>query len=501
MKQVLQNPQTAPVPREVLESKVAALEKEIAIWREKYNLLKLQKYGRSTEKNISQGELFDECDAPATEEENIPKDTITVPEHTRAVKPKRQALPEDLPRNTIIHDVEPAEKVCGCGCQKTCFGEEVTEQLEVVPAKVSVTRHVRPKYSCPQCKQGVVIAPMPLLLLPKSMAAASLVAQIIVSKYVDHMPLYRQEQMFKRINITLPRNTVCNWVMKTAELCEPLWWCLKKALLRYDYIQADETRMQVLNEPDRKNTSQSYIWAYRGGPPNKRIIIYDYQPTRSGKHAAEFLHGFKGYLQTDGYAGYDWVDKTPDITHLACMAHARRPFAELVKLAKQTGKAHQAVALIGKLYQIEKKARDENLTPSQRFALRQEYAQPILEKIKAWLDKSLGKTPPKSKLGSAIAYMLKRWQELTNYLADGQLEIDNNGIENAIRPFTLGRKNWIFGGSPRGAEASATLYSLLLTCKANNIEPSAYLNAMLPKLRACQNEADYAALLPFNINL
>lgn len=435
--------------------KITSLRHEYDILVEQIKLERMRKFGNKSEGNILQPSLFDECDAPlevGTKEEL--DDAITVPAHTR--KRSRKPLPKNLPRNIMLHDIDDEDKQCDCGCMKECFGEEVTEQLEYVPAELSVTAHVRPKYSCPKCKSGVAIAPMPILLLPKSIAAPSLVAHIIIAKYQDHLPLHRQEQIFKRIGVELPKNTTCGWVMKVASLCEPLWYLLQKQIIAYDYAQADETTFRVLKEAEKKNNNKNYLWVYRGGPPDRRAIVYDYQQSRAGIHARTFLQGFKGYLQTDCYSGYEWADDDDNITRLACMAHTRRPFAELVKIAKKTGKAHQVTAFIGKLYAIEKYARKHNLTATERYQLRLNESTSILEKLKTWADKSINHTPPQSKLGKSIAYLIKHWSKLTAYLKDGRLEIDNNATENNIRPFAVGRHNWLFAGNPRGAEASAT---------------------------------------------
>lgn len=414
-------------------------------------------------------------------------------------KPKRRPLPENLPREIVIHDISEAEKICECGGQKERFGEEMTEQLEVVPPKLKVIQHIRPKYSCKQCQIGVSIAPMPHLLLPKSMATPSLVSFTLISKYVDHTPLYRQEGIWKRYGIDIARNTMCGWLMTVAELCEPLWHELRKFILSNDYIQADETPVQVMQEPGRKNTQKSFMWIYRGGNLRRHAVIYDYHETRAGECARQFLQGFKGYLQTDGYKGYDWTEKIAEITHLGCMAHARRPFANLVKMIKKPGKAHQVLALITKLYAIEKEARENNLGPDQRKRLRLEKSKPTLDKLKEWLDKSVRGSPPQGILGKGIDYLLKRWDELNHYLKDGRLEIDNNLVENDIRPFALGKKNWVMMGSPRGARAGVVFYSLIMTCKANKMEPFAYFNYMLQHIRECKSQEDYRALLPYNI--
>jgi transposase len=254
-----------------------------------------------------------------------------------------------------------------------------------------------------------------------------------------------------------------------------------------------------MDEPNRKNTTKSYMWVYRSQIPDKKVILFDYQETRQAEWPRERLKNFKGYLQTDGYKGYDWVDDSPKIIHLGCMAHARRPFAQLVKLAKTTGKSHQAVSYFQKLYAIEKTARDGNFSPEQRFELRLQKAKPILEEMKEWLDQSLRHAVPQSKLGNALNYMHQRWEELTHYLLDGRLEIDNNGVENQIRPFAIGRKNWLFSGSPKGAHASALFYSLIATATANGLNPFDYLKHLFENIRLCKTEEEFRGLLPFNI--
>jgi transposase len=244
----------------------------------------------------------------------------------------------------------------------------------------------------------------------------------------------------------------------------------------------------------------SYMWLYRSAKPDKKIVLFDYRETRQAAWPKEMLLGFKGHLQTDGYKGYDWVDDQAGIIHLGCMAHARRPFVELVKLAKTTGKSHQAVAYFQKLYAIETIAREGKFTHEQRFDLRIEKAKPILDKMREWLTESLRHAAPQSKLCNALLYMHDRWFELTNYLTDGSLEIDNNGAENQIRPFALGRKNWLFSGSPRGAYASALFYSLIATASANGWNPFDYLRYVFENIRASNTDDDYIQLLPFNIS-
>lgn len=467
---------------------------------EQFKLAQQRRFARSSESNVLQMELqFDEAEAVLPEELPQEDNTITVT-YTRH-KPKRRILPADLPREVIEHDISEHEKRCVCGCMKQRIGEEVTEQLEIIPAVLKVIAHVRPKYACNRCDEGVSIAPMPQLFLPKSMATPSLVAHTLISKYQDHLPLYRQEKIWRRMGVEMPRNTICGWVMNAAVVCMPMREALMSALLASDYIQADETTVQVMGEENRKNTSTSYMWVYRSAKPDKKVILFDYRETRQARWPKEILRGFKGYLQTDGYNGYNWLDDNPGIIHLGCMAHARRPFAELVKLAKKTGKSHQAVAYFQKLYAIEKIAREANYTPEQRHALRLEKSKPILDEMKTWLEHSLRHAVPQSKLSNAFHYMDERWQQLTNFLLDGSLEIDNNGAENQIRPFAIGRKNWLFSGSPRGAHASALFYSLIATAIANGWDPFDYLRYLFENIRTCKMQEDYLQLLPFNINL
>jgi hypothetical protein len=361
-----------------------------------------------------------------------------------------------------------------------------------------VVQHVRPKYACKPCQENVKIAPMPSLLLPKSLATPELIAYTIIAKYCDHIPLYRQQNIWNRLGIDMPRSSLCGWLLKVSELIEPLVKLLRLHIIAYDYAQADETTVQVLDEMGRNNKTKSYIWCYRGGGV-KPCIVYEYQVTRGGYHAERFLSGFRGYLQSDAYSGYNFADKNDGIVRVGCMAHARRKFADIIKISKMNGLAHEAIKFFKALYKIEKEAREENVLPSARLLLRDEKAKPILAAFKIWLDNHLTKTPVQSKIGDAIRYTLSNWEFLNNYLKDGRIEIDNNLLENAIRPFAVGRKNWLFMGSPSGAKAGAIFYSLIETCKSNDIEPYQYFCTMLHRIRECVNENDYRELLPQNI--
>lgn len=470
---------------------------------EALRLAKQRRFAPSSEKNL-QIDIFDEAGAelPETAKEMlnpVAEEEIEVATYKRKKHPVRSSLPEFLPREIILHDLKEEEKICSCGEKLVRIGEEISEQLKYIPAQVSVVQHVRPKYACKPCEENVKIAPMPVLLLPKSIATPELVAHTVVAKYCDHIPLYRQESIWSRLDIVMPRSSLCGWLLKTAGICEPLIELLRRNIITYNYVQADETTVQVLGEKDRKNTTKSYMWCYRGGG-EKPAIIYEYQETRSGSHAQKFLSEFRGYLQSDAYSGYLWANDDKNIIRVGCHAHARRPFAELVKLSKN-GLADEAVRFYRKLYAVEKEARENNLSSEQRYLLRKEKSTPILNAFKKWLDLHLVKTSEHGKIGKAIRYCLSNWVELTNYLKDGRIEIDNNLIENAIRPFALGRKNWLFSGSPEGAKAGAIFYSLIQTCKANHVEPYQYFCAMLNRIRECHSEEDFKKLLPQFIEL
>lgn len=492
-----------PKTVEELEKIILLQQQEIIAYKERYIRLleefKLEKsrhYSSSSEKNIHQSDLFDEAGiALVGELKDQLDDTIDVEGYQRKKHPVRKPIPKDMPREVIIHDIPDHEKTCSCGAHLVRIGEAITEQVKYIPAKLSVVQHVRPKYACKPCQENVKIAPMPSLLLPKSLATPELVAYTIIAKYCDHIPLYRQQNIWDRLGIDMPRSSLCGWLLKVAELCEPLVKLLRDHIIAYDYTQADETTVQVLDEVGRNNKTKSYIWCYRGGGV-KTCIVYEYQETRGGYHAEEFLTGFKGYLQSDAYSGYNFANKDDGIIRVGCMAHARRKFADIIKIAKTNGLAHEAIKFFKALYKIEKGSQESNASPSDRFALRNEKAKPILAAFKTWLDTNLTKTPIQSKIGDAIRYTLSNWELLNNYLNDGRIEIDNNLLENAIRPFALGRKNWMFMGSPSGARAGATFYTLIETCKANGVEPYQYLCSMLHRIRECVTEDDYRQLLP-----
>ncbi len=352
---------------------------------EQIRLAKQKRFGSSSEKNILQADLFDEAGIvlpDEVKEEISDEEEIEVKGHTRKKHPVRKPIPADLPREVIVHDIPESEKSCGCGSTLVKIGEEISEQVKYVPAQLSVIQHVRPKYACKPCQENVKIATMPTLLLPKSIATPELVAHIIVSKYMDHLPLYRQEAIWQRIGIDMPRSSLCGWILKVAELCKPLIKLLRQEIIKHDYIQADETTLQVLNEAGRADTTKSYMWVYKGGDIARPCVVFDYQETRGGYHPQAFLKDFKGYLQTDAYSGYNFTDHNNDITALGCMAHARRPFAELAKITKKTGLALDAIKYFQRLYVIEKYARENHLSHHERHELRQQKHRPYWMNLK-----------------------------------------------------------------------------------------------------------------------
>jgi transposase len=501
----------------------------IKILEEKIRFLQDKIFGRKSEKLPAKGDkycqlaLFNEAEAivesasASQEQEALDKagtdtDTISVPAHTRQ-KPGRKPIPDHLPRVEVIHDLSEEEKLCGCGCQMSKIGEEVSEKLDIIPAKIQVIRHIRYKYACKNCEgveseeSAVKVAPTPPQLIPKSMATEGLVAYIIVSKFADALPFYRQEGIFERIGVEIPRSTMANWAIQTADACEPILSLMHQELLSGPIINMDETPVQVLGEEGRLNTTKSYMWAFRGGGLDEPVLIFQYDPTRSGHVPKDYLQGYSGYIQTDGYKGYDDLGKQPGIIHLGCWSHARRMFVDVLDALpaqdrkKKAGNAtNTALGYIGTFYAIEAKAREGKLTIEEIYQLRQKKSKPILEQFKAWLTQLYPQTPPKGLLGKAIEYCLNQWPKLERYIIDGRLKIDNNLIENAIRPFVLGRKNWLFSGNPRGAKASAALYSLIETAKANGLEPYHYLRFLFEKLPLAKTQNDYKALLPQHLN-
>jgi transposase len=399
----------------------------------------------------------------------------------------RMELPSNLPREVVV--IEPAEDVTGA----RKIGEVITEVLEYTPGKLYVTRYVRSKYALLD-EKGIVIGQLPSLPIPRGNAGAGLLAHLMISKFVDHLPFYRQVQMFKRQGVTLAESTINDWFRSSCDLLEPLYECLKKQVIKGNYLMADETPIDVLTENKPGATHKGYHWVYYS--PVERLVLFDYRKGRGREGPEELLKDYRGALQADGYAAYEAFEKQPGITLLACMAHARRKFDESLKNDKT--RAEHVLGLIQGLYTIERLAREGKMDDDQRKALRLEKAIVKLEELHTWLIENITQVLPKSAIGQAIAYTLHLWPRLIRYLDDGKYEIDNNLIENSIRPVALGRKNYLFAGSHEGAQRAAIMYSFFATCKINDIEPFEWLTKVLTRIPD-QSIQRLEELLPHNL--
>lgn len=385
--------------------------------------------------------------------------------------PGRTRLPEHLERREIF--ITPAEDISNC----KKMGEEITEELEYEPGKLFVNKYIRPKYVSAD-REKITIAPMIERPLPKAIAGAGLLAQIVIDKYVDHLPLYRQQERFKREGIIIPYSTIADWVTGTCKLIAPLYEALKTLILQSNYLHADESPVKVLDKDKKGQTHRGYFWVYHNSI--ERMVLFDYQPGRGREGPAIMLKDFKGLLQTDGYAVYDFFKQKDDITLLHCMAHARRMFYEAFDNDK--ARAGYALAQIGLLYNIERKAKQQSLDAQQLLLLRQNEALPVLQSMGKWMKDEYVKVLPKSPIGKALGYSIERWNELMIYTTDGKLNIDNNPVENSIRPVAIGRKNYLFAGSHEAAQRSAMLYSLMGTCKLQGINPFIWLRDVLQRI-------------------
>uniref|UniRef100_E6XKW8 ISSba7-like transposase, Orf3 n=1 Tax=Shewanella putrefaciens (strain 200) TaxID=399804 RepID=E6XKW8_SHEP2 len=456
--------------KQAMEEEVAALKTQVQLLVEQLNLSKSKRFASQSEK-VAKG-TFNE----AEQQNALPSS----PKERR--KTGRKPLPTDLEREVQTHTLNAPYCDC-CDAPLHECGKEISETLKILPQRVSVIRHERTKYACRHCEQTaesskVVTAPKPASMLPKSLGSAEAFAAVVTAKYVDALPLYRQVDILNRSGIDISRATLANWCVQLGSKVQVIVDAMKAQLLKESLICADETTVQVLREEDRQAQSKSYMWVYRSGEltPNP-VVIYDYHPSRAGACVREFLGDYHGYLLSDGYSAYDTVN---GVTQAACMAHARRKFTDAQKASpsKKAGKPEKALAFIAKLYGVEKRAKD--LSADARQQMRMQESLPIMNDFKAWLD-SLH-VLPKGALGQAITYARNQWPKLLTYLGDGHISIDNNVTERDIRPFTTGRKNWMFSTSVGGAKASANLYSLVMTCRANDINPYYYFRHLFTEL-------------------
>jgi transposase len=470
------------------------LQRAYACLKEEYLALKRLLFGPRRERlpeAPGQGHLFDDDGARSTPEESAD------PQSDEASRPRkrrkghgRRPIPDHLPRQEILHDVTPQERTCGCGREKVQIGEDVSEQLEYIPGKMVVLRHVYPKYACSCCKDGVTSAEPVANPIERGLAAPGLLAYVMVSKYAEHLPLYRQQDVLARHGVFLARSTLCGWMAQCARRLRPLVELMLKRILQSGVIQADETTVPVL-DPTRDSTRTGYFWAYIGDADHPNTV-YDYRDSRSREGPAEILKDFRGYLQTDAYASYESVvlESGGRIIPVGCWAHARRNFFD-ARLS-QPREVHYVLGLVAQLYDIEDEIKSKS--PDERLAVRQERSVPVLKRIEKYLREQKDGALPKSQYGQAIAYALNHWDALLRSTEDGRLEIDNNFSERTLRICAISRKNWLFVGSDQGGETAAICFSILAGAKRHRIEPLAYVRALLIALSS--DEVDLESLLP-----
>ncbi len=467
------------------QTKIDQLTHEMAV-------LKRWKFGHRREQlDPGQASLLDEtldADIAAIEKELEALVQAKPSDRAQRQQPKRTHLPPELPRTEHRH--EPDSTTCRCGCQMKRIGEDVAEKLDYMPGVVSVQRHIRGKWACASC-QTITQAPVPAQVIDKGLPTAGLLAQVLVAKYADHQPLYRQEGIFARSGVSLSRSTLAQWVGVCGVALQPLVDALKTHVLNHRVLHADETPVAMLS-PGNKKTERAFIWAYAPGAfEDMKAVIYDFAASRAGEHARAFLGDWKGSLVCDSYSGYK-ASFGAGLIEAGCMAHARRKFFDLHVSSKSTI-AEQALSAIGELYQVERLVRE--LSVDQRTEIRQSRARPIADALHEWLHMQRQKITDGSATAKAIDYSLKRWAALTRYLDDGQLPIDNNWIENQIRPIALGRSNWLFAGSLRAGKRAAAVMSLIQSAKLNGHDPYAYMRDVLTRLPT-QKASQIDDLLP-----
>ncbi|AEF93529.1 transposase IS66 [Desulfotomaculum nigrificans CO-1-SRB] len=473
------------------QKQIAELTAKLNWFEEQFRLSKQRQFGASSEKTASEQQqllLFNEAEKEA--QVLLAEPTLeTITYKRRKQRGHREMMLKDLPVETIEYRLPVEEQICSCcGGPLHEMSTEVRQELKVIPAQVKIIKHVSHVYACRRCEREnittpITTAPMPKPVLPGSLVSPSTMAFVMSQKYVQGLPLYRQEQELARIGIEISRQTLANWMLYGANRWLTLLYDrMHQHLLKQDILHADETVLQVLHEPGRDAEAKSYLWLYRTGRMGPHIVLYEYQPTREGEHPSRFLNGFKGFLHVDGYSGYN---KVPDVILVGCWAHARRKFDEALKALPQSKRSANVAAKEGlefcnRLFAIERELKDA--TPEERYKTRLARSRPVLDAFWAWLNEQNSQVLPKSTFGKAIHYCLSQWNKLEAFLQDGRLEIDNNRSERSIKPFVIGRKNWLFANTQRGARASAVIYSIVETAKENGLNPFNYLSYIFEKL-------------------
>lgn len=446
-------------------------------------VLKRLKFAAQSERfNAEQRSLLEEtldADLQAVSEE-IERLAPAAAAPSERERPRRQPLPANLPRREVRH--EPENTTCSCGCQMKRIGEDVAEKLDYQPGVFTVERHVRGKWACAKCEK-LVQAPVAPHIIDKGIPTAGLLAQVLVAKYADHLPLYRQETIFGRAGFAIPRSTLAQWVGSAGVQLQPLVDAMRNDLLQHRVLHADETPVAML-DPGAGKTHRAYLWSYcTPGLQDERLVVFDFAESRAGRHPMEFLghpgeRAWRGTLVCDDYSGYKALF-AQGVTEAGCLAHARRKFHELWANHKST-LAEQALALFGRLYEVEREVAD--LASEERLRIRQEKAKPAADALHAWLTAQRQKVPPGSATAKAMDYSLTRWAALTRYLDDGELPADNNWVENQIRPIAIGRNNWLFAGSLRAGKRAAAIMSLVHSARLNGHDPHVYLKDVMERL-------------------
>lgn len=491
----------------VQQQQIEELSAKLKWYEEQFRLSQKQRFGASSEKtDPEQLSFFDEAEQEADPKAPEPT-TLEITYKRRKTKGKNDKMLEDLPVETVEYHLPEEDQACPqCDERLHRMSKEIRKEIKVIPAQVKVVEHVRHVYACRNCEKNdistpVITAPMPAPVLPGSFVSPSLMAFVMDRKYALAVPLYRQEQQFKHFGIDLSRQNLANWMIRGAsDWLVHLYNRMHAKLIEHDILHADETTLQVLREEGRTAANKSYMWLYATGHTDVPIYLYDYRTTRASKHPKNMLSGFKGYLHTDGYAGYNGI---PDVKLVGCFAHARRKFTDALKALPKSSTQTSSVAQEGldycnQLFHLEQKFKD--LDADERYHKRLEQSKPVLDAFEAWLKAKKKQVLPKSALGQAIDYCIKLWDRLCVFLLDGRLEISNNRAERAIKPFVLGRKNFLFSNTPKGATASAIIYSVIETAKANGLSPFHYLTYLFETLPNIDlDEAtELDALLPWS---
>ena len=498
-----------------LQSENKRLNRKVIILEEKIRAAFARFFSPSKDKRAAHPDdqllLFNETEAHAdtdpsraeTEAHIDAADTTIVKEHARRKGGKRR-IPDDIPAEEIVYELADEQKRCACcGKSRPVIGEDKSEELDIIPAQIKKIVHVVKKYGPCACdgflhsgEAEVKRAVKPERFIPYSIVSPGLAAYCIDYKYNYAMPYYRLSKKFEALGMDISRATLCNWTMLAAERCRPLYELMLGKIREGSVINMDETRIQVLHEDGKTAESLSYMWVMKGGAETKKLTVFQYEPSRSARTALKLLEGFHGFLQTDGYEGYSKAVEQYQLVSVACLAHIRRKFVDAHKANGKSKTARSGVQFIGRIYSIENRLRKKNLPPGEFAECRRKETRPVLEEFKRWLDEAGNSVLPESLSGKAVSYALGQWERFVRFLDHPDLTPDNNTVENAIRPFALGRKNWLFSNTPRGAESSAVLYSIVESAKNCGLPVYAYLRHLFTRIPSVKTPDELETLLP-----